>query len=197
VSVPCAAFLREDTAAGLLMSTASAQILVDKTTGKVRASNATGVGVVGRNVILERYRNDELNARQLRLVDLSSGAKKPVGWPSILGWHDYVLPQPHGTLVAVGFADPAYPGPAQALDVWILDTATGKFSHLPGFPAQVDLKFSSMAWTADDRLVLVLQGGSRTVLAVWKPGSKQLPLREVHLPEHTGNSATFVPLVAP
>ena len=108
-----------------------------------------------------------------------------------------VLPQPHGKLVAVGFADPAYPGPAQALDLWILDTATGKFSHLPGFPAQVRLKFSHVAWTEDDRLVMLLEGGGRTVLAVWKPGSKQVPLREVDLPEHTGNSATFVPLVGP
>jgi len=125
VGVPCGAFLREDTAAGLLMTTADAVILVDKTTGRVRARNATGVGVVARNVILERYRNDDLNARQLRLVDLATGERTPLGWPSILDWHDAVLSQPHGTLVAVTFADPAYPGPAQALDVWILDAAPG------------------------------------------------------------------------
>ena len=114
----------------------------------------------------------------------------------MLGFHDDVLPQPHGTLVAVGFADPP-PGPAQALDLWILDTATGKFTHLPGFPAQVRLKFSYVAWTRDDRLVMLLEGGGRTVLAVWTPGSKQLPLREVDLPERTGNSPSFVPLVGP
>ena len=52
-----------------------------------------------------------------------------------------------------------------------------------------------MAWTSDDRLVLLLEGGGRTVLAVWRPGSKTLPLRPVELPEHTGGSDTFVPLV--
>jgi len=69
---------------------------------------------------------------------------------------------------------------------------------MPGrLPAQVALKFSSMAWTSDDRLVLLLQGGGRTVLAVWRPGSKTLPLRPVKLPAHTGGSDTFVPLVGP
>jgi hypothetical protein len=87
--------------------------------------------------------------------------------------------------------------PAQASDAWILDTRTGRYTHLPGFPAQVRLKFSSMAWTSDDRLVLLLEGGGRTVLAVWHPGSRTLPLRPIELPAHTGGSDTFVPLVAP
>jgi len=33
--------------------------------------------------------------------------------------------------------------------------------------------------------------------AVWRPGSKTLPLRPVKLPAHTGGSDTFVPLVGP
>ncbi len=110
------------------------------------------------------------------------GTRRAVARPSILRGLDEVVPSPHGHLVAVGFADPAYPGPAQASDVWILDTATGKYTHLPGMPAQVDLKFSSMAWARDGRLVLLLQGGGRTVLAVWRPGAHTLPLRVVHLP---------------
>jgi hypothetical protein len=89
----------------------------------------------------------------------------------------------------------ASPIPAQAQDIWILDTATGKFTHLPGFPAQVDLKFSSLAWTSDDRLVLILQGGGRTVLAVWRAGSRTLPLRPLRLPARSGGSDAFVPLV--
>lgn len=76
----------------------------------------------------------------------------------------------------------------------MLDTATQRLTQLPGFPAQVDLKFSSMAWTEDGRLVLLLQGGGRTVVGVWTPGARSLPLRVVRLPERTGGSDAFVAL---
>jgi hypothetical protein len=52
-----------------------------------------------------------------------------------------------------------------------------------------------MAWTSDDRLVLLFEGGGRTVLAVWRPGSTSLPLRPLELPDRSGGSDTFVPLV--
>ena len=132
-----------------------------------------------------------LGYRRLRLVDLASGERRPLPWPSTLGLLDEILPQPHGTLVAVSFADPS----VQASDVWILDSATGKFWHLPGFPAYLSLKFSSMAWTSDDRLVLLVERDERTRLAVWTPGSKRLPQREVQLPAPSGGSDSFVPLV--
>ncbi len=194
VRVPCG-FLQQDTAAGLLLSTARGEMLVDSVTGRVRARSTADIGGLGRDLILESAVDAVAGYRGLRLVDLATGARRPVRWPSRLTWLDGVLPEPHGTLVAIGFADPAYPGPAQASDVWILDTATGRLSHVPGFPGQVRLKFSSMAWTTDGRLVMLLATGERTVLAVWKPGSPRLPLREVHLPEPAGGSDTFVPLV--
>ena len=115
-------------------------------------------------------------------------------WPSILRGYGGWAAEPHGTLLAVEFGDPAYPGPAQAEDFWLFDTATKRFSHLPGFPAQVDLKFSSWAWIADDRLVLLLRGGGRTVVAVWTPGSKTLPLVPIELPPATGGINPFVAL---
>lgn len=175
--------------AGVLMWTESGELLVDPRTGRVRARARRIVPIHG-DLVLE-----ETGEQRLRLVDLATGNSRRVHWPSILGGLDEVVAEPHGSLVAVGFADPAYPGPAQASDVWILDTATGTSTHLPGMPAQVRLKLSSMAWTSDDRLVLLLKGGGRTVLAVWRPGSDTLPLRPVELPAHTGGSDTFVPLV--
>ena len=75
----------------------------------------------------------------------------------------------------------------------MLDTNTGNFTHLPGYPAQVDIKFSDMAWTHEDHLVIIAQGGGRTVLAIWKPGQTTLPLRT--LPARNGYSS-FV-LLAP
>jgi hypothetical protein len=59
----------------------------------------------------------------------------------------------------------------------MLDTARGSFTHVPGYPAQVAIKFSSVLWTADGRLAIVAQGGGRAVLALWRPGMRTLPLR--------------------
>jgi len=182
--------------AGVLTWMSDGQELLDPRTGQVRMQ-ARQIFPVHRDVVLiEEGTETSLPNDRLVLADLTSGARTRFKLPSILRGVAEIAVQPHGTLIAVGFADPAYPGPQQAFDAWILDTATGAFTHLPGrLPAQVDLKFSSMAWTSDDRLVLLLHGGGRTVLAVWRPGSRTLPLRPIRLPEHTGGSDTFVPLV--
>jgi hypothetical protein len=193
VRLPCA-WLDRDTEAGMLVWTGSGQKLVDTRTGRTRAG-ARRLEPIHGGLALEETGEELLEEHRLSLVDLRTGERRPLKWPSILRGLDEIVVQPHGTLVAVGFGDPAYPGPAQASDVWILDTATGTFTHLPGFPAQVRLKFSSMAWASDDRLVLLLEGGGRTVLAVWRPGAPTLPVRPVALPHRTGGSDTFVPLV--
>ena len=132
-------------------------------------------------------------AGTLRLVNLISGHRRRLAWPSYFGDIIRVVPEPHGPLVAVDFGSPAYPGPAQAEDIWMLDTTTATFTHLPEYPAQVDIKFSSVRWTSDDRLVIVAQGGGRTVLGVWKPGQATLPLRG--LPNRASGYYSSVPLV--
>ncbi len=111
--------------------------------------------------------------RKLSIVNLISGDRRQLVWPSYFGDIISVVPEPHGPLVAVNFGSPAYPGPAQAEDVWMLDTATGIFTHLPGYPARVDIKFSDIAWTTDERLVIIAQGGGRTVLGLWKPDRRR------------------------
>ena len=52
-------------------------------------------------------------------------------------------------------------------------------------------QFSNIVWTNDDRLVLIAQGGGRTVLGIWKPGGTMLPLRT--LPTLQGYNS-FVPI---
>ena len=103
-----------------------------------------------------------------------------------------MIPEPHGSLVAVEFADPAYlHSGRQASDVWLLDPRTGAFTHVPGFPILEHLKFSDIAWTGDHRLIVVAQGGGRTAIGVWRPGSAQLRVGTV--PRLAGYSQ-FVPL---
>jgi len=60
-------------------------------------------------------------------------------------------------------------------------------------PAAVQLKFTSMAWASDSRLVMLAQtSGDRDLVAVWKPGQRQIALRLVRLPARNSGSDAFV-----
>ena len=77
-------------------------------------------------------------------------------------------------------------------DVWLLDPKTRRFTHVPGMPAAVALKFTSMAWTGDGRLVLLAETANHDVVAVWRPGEKRVALRSVELPTRLSGSDSFV-----
>ena len=190
--VPCGT-LGGDTDAGLLLWVNGGTVLVDRETGSVRARS------VGEGAEVVPLRGDLVLDHgadgKIALADLVSGERRVLRWPSILGGLDQVLAQPHGPLVAIGFADPAYPGPAQAEDLFLLDTNTGRFTHVPGFPAQIRLKFSSMAWTRDDRLVMLFRAADTTKIGVYRPGDRAVALRRVRLPAPNGGSDSFVPIV--
>jgi hypothetical protein len=180
----------------ILVSGNGVERLVNPFTGSVRARASGSLWPLHRNLVLENYglRPGGPTGSQfghLSLVNLMSGDRRQLVWPSYFGNLIRVAGQPHGSLVAIDFGSPAYPGPEQAEDVWVLDTGTGKFTHIPGYPAQVDIKFSNIAWTNDDRLVIVAQGGGRTVVAIWKPSGTRLPLRT--LPTLPGYNS-FVPI---
>jgi hypothetical protein len=113
----------------------------------------------------------------LTLVNLSTGARTHLRWPSVLHSQSAysVIPEPHGPLVALDFGDPAYHMTGrQVSDVWILDPRTGTFSHVPGFPIFEALKFSGLAWTADGRVVVAADGLRHTAIGLWRPGSTHL-----------------------
>ncbi len=131
----------------------------------------------------------------LALTDLRSGTRWRLPWPSRIGLTDLAVVQPDGRLIALDFADPGYAGP-QVTDVWLLDPATRRFRHLPDMPAAVHLKFTSMAWASHGRLVMLAQtdgpSGDRNLVAIWKPGQRQIALRPVRLPTRNSGSDTFV-----
>jgi hypothetical protein len=194
-AAPCGLLL-EDGADGLRMSTPGGEVLFNPHTGRSRPASGGG-RVLARDDLAFRVTGEQsLEEQQLHLDHLGSGTSRRVRWPSILTWYGGWSRQPHGDLIALEFGDPAYPGPAQAEDFWLFNPVTSRFRHLPGFPAQVDLKFSSWGWIDDGRLVLLLQGGGRTVVAVWRPGSTTTPLVPVELPAGSGALGGFVPIVA-
>ena len=173
-------------------------LLVDRHNGQVRARRQGETGTIAPlhgSLVLEQAADHDV-ATGLVLADVATGQRRHLRWPSILGGLDQVLPQAHGSLVAVGFADPAYPGPQQAEDLFLLDTRTWRFTHVPGFPAQMDLKFSSMAWTRDNRLVMLIHAEDTTRIGVYRPGAAAVALRTVDVPATTGGSDSFVPIVS-
>ncbi|HEV8686766.1 MAG TPA: hypothetical protein VGQ84_05780, partial [Gaiellaceae bacterium] len=103
---------------------------------------------------------------------------------------------PRGRFIALAFGDPAWHGGGQqALDVWLLDTKTAKLTQVPGMPAFVSLKRTTMAWTHDGRLVLLAEGGGKEMVAIWRPGGQRLALKIVELPDRTSSgSDSFAPL---
>lgn len=132
---------------------------------------------------------------QLVFVDRRSWRRRRVPWKSILGYLEGPLVQPHGPYVAIGFADPAYPGPQQAEDVFLLNRRTGTLTHVPGFPAQIRLKFSSMAWADDGRLVMLLSDDRGTRIGTYRPGDRSVALRHIELPAGS-DGGQFVPIVS-
>jgi hypothetical protein len=168
-------------------------ILVDPRTGAVRGHLATThrSDPIGHGLAVEGPPSPEPGG--LTLVNLATGKRQGLGWPSRLYFSYELLPDPAGPYVAIEFGDPAYPGYSrpiggnaqtigQAADVWLLDTRTATLAHLPGFPILESLKQSGVAWSPDGRLVIAARGGSfaqsaaRMVIGVWRPGQPTVPV---------------------
>jgi hypothetical protein len=182
---PCASTIYPGGSLGLVVNRTR---VVDPLTGRTVLETRWGVlAVAGERLVLAGP------GKHFTLVDAATRARRRLRWPSILSGLDQPAVQPRGRLVALAFADPAW-GAHQALDVWLLDTRSGKLTQLPGMPAFVSLKFTSMAWTHDGRLVLLGETGQRAFVAVWQPGRRRLALKTVRLPERTGGSDSFAPL---
>jgi hypothetical protein len=179
-----------DTGSGAALVQGSS--VVDPATGRILLRRG-GLWVIAGH----RALSSNNSGAPLTLTDLRNGASRRLAWPSRIGSTDQAVVQANGRLIALDFADPAYQqSGTQVTDVWLLDPATGRFQHLPDMPAAVHLKFTSMAWTTDGRLVMLagLSGGTggRNVVVVWKPGAKQIALRPVQLPARTSGSDSFV-----
>jgi hypothetical protein len=198
--VPCTIGLLADTPLGLLTwtepSAAGEQsALLDLGSGLVVARYPEVHGVVGSQVL---WGGPERHAGPFTLTDRRTGTSRPVPRPTPYGWAGFGLPSPDDRLLAVEFTDLSWSRvKGQVSDIWLLDLRTRRWRRLPGMPLITGVKFMSMAWTTDGRLLLAGtfdQVGK--ALAVWRPGQDRLAVKRLPLPDAAG-SDSFVPWPAP
>jgi hypothetical protein len=132
----------------------------------------------------------------ITVADLRTGERWRLRYPSRIGGQGGMgsgKVHPSGRFVAIEFGDPAYHFTGtQVIDIWLLDLATRRLRELPDTPAAVSLKFTSMQWTSDGRLVILAETAERTVVAVWRPGRKRIRVRPVRIPQRNSGSDSFV-----
>lgn len=182
---PCASTIYPGGTLGVVVNRTR---VLDTLSGRTVLTTRWGVlAAVGQKLVLAGPRD------RLTLLDAATRTERRLPWPSTVPYLDQPAVDPRGRLVALGFATP-WDGHGQVMDVWLLDTETGELTQLPGMPAYVSLKRTSMAWTHDGRLVFLAKSGEREVVAVWRPGWRRLAVKTVHLPERNSGSDSFGPL---
>jgi hypothetical protein len=179
--IRCRTDLIADLPAGLLVDSVGpngrdAHSALLEPNGRVARVDGPGVQPVVRNLVL----SGAGRRTPLVLHDVQTGAKYRLSWPSR---RDYSLAEvtgdPTGRLAIVRFAKFS---PEHRLDVWLLDTHTRRWEHVPGMPAPLVPKITDIEWSADGRVVIL----SGDVLGVWRPGSPRLSVARVTPPKQPG-----------
>ncbi len=131
-------------------------------------------GVVDNELL---YRDGD----SLVLLDTKSGSETSIQFPTDVGQPDFGELSPDGRHLAVSFKNPAWPGPRQLLDVWLLDTSTHEWTRLPSMPVAAFLKGTDVTWTADGRIVMYGDFDQVGVaLATFTPGDRHLRVLEIN-----------------
>lgn len=180
---PCATTLESGGASALVVNRS---VVIGPETGRVLFDASRGARIVAatsHSILVV----DPANV--LRLHDVGTGYVRELQWPSTLPGIGEGTLSPDGRFAVIAFGNPALNGgPQQALDLWMLDTKTGAFTHLPDMPAIVSLKRTSMAWTDDRRLVLLANSRERDMIAIWAPGKRRLAVKRISMPQRTGGA---------
>jgi hypothetical protein len=168
-----------------------------RTSAAWRRARRRGPGAAADRLVLSG--GGEADQGPFTLTDRRTGVRQRIPRPSRVGQAGGGLLSPDRRLLAVEFGDPAWDGgPAQLMDVWLLDLRTRRWSQLPGMPVLAALKFTSMAWTGDGRLLLLGSfDGVGDALAQWRPGQDRLAVRRLQLPADRAGSDSFVPRPRP
>jgi hypothetical protein len=185
--VSCGIQPREETPLGLLAWTSApdrngpvTSALLDPDDGRPLLRFPQIHAVVGE-LVLSSGAGDQ---GPFTITDRRTGTRQQVARPSGVGPASDGLVSPDQRHVAISFENPAWPGTnAQVMDVWLLDLVGRRWRRLPAMPVLAELKFTSMAWTDDGRLLLLGSfGGVGDALAVWRPGQDRLAVRPIPLP---------------
>lgn len=116
----------------------------------------------------------------LLLHNMASGASHRLPWPARPDYRlGEVTGQPNGRLATIDFAQYS---PVHRYDLWLLDTTTRRWRHLPEMPARVVPKTTDVEWTRDGRAVVL----AYNALGVWRPGEARLAVRRVKAPKQPG-----------
>ncbi len=91
--------------------------------------------------------------QRLLLENIHARKQYRVGCPHDYGFLQGATARASGGQIALHFLNSLIVD--QVSDVWVLDVATRRLRHVPGFPLDADYKHTSMAWTADGRLVVL------------------------------------------
>ena len=195
--VSCTTKLLGELPAGLLVASGTSEdpwewpaSLVD------RRGHRTGLGFPAADLLAatgELVLTSAEPLAPLALSNLRSRVSWRLGWPSRLrGGTHIAAVHPNGRDIAIGFHGLAVPG-EEGYDLWLLNTATRRWQHLPDLPAaDIAAKATDMAWTGDGRLVVLTQtatGGQ--VVAVWRPGQPRLALGQLTLPTPSPGTDTL------
>lgn len=187
-AVPCSMRLIDVGGGALLVRDGS---VIEPKTGRTLLRSGRPWAMAGNFVLTVAGSNGPLT-----LTDLRTGERRRFRYPSQIGGQggtDQAAVQRRGDFVALSFSDPAYELSAtQVTDVWLLDTRSRRLQHLPDMPAAVSLKFTSMSWTSDGRLVILAEAAGREVVAVWRPGQRRIAVRRVRLPARSSGSDSIV-----
>jgi hypothetical protein len=156
--------------------------VIDPVTGRTILSS-WGVVAAGEEGVLMRC-----PGRPCAVVDARRPTSRSVPLVNPSGGLHNPAVDPRSRFVAVSFGGP------QLLDVWVVDLRTGRRTQVPGMPAYVDLKRTSVEWTRDGQLVLLGETDARGFVAVWRPGEERLRVKAVKLPQRTSGSDSFAVL---
>ena len=185
-SVPCSSRTGAPVAASPVLVWSTTRVLDPQTGATAIETSLPIVAIAGDELLLDGP------GGALTLLNARTREERRLAWPSSHSALDTPTVDRTGRYVALAFANPSRTSPAgQWSDLWLLDTTTGELTQLPGMPAFVALKATSMAWTRNGRLVLLAQSAGKDLVAVWKPGQPRLAVKTVRLPERDGGSDTF------
>ncbi|MQA84019.1 MAG: hypothetical protein GEV03_05135 [Streptosporangiales bacterium] len=200
--IDCRAQLRKETPAGILVDLPADgyqppdSALLDPETGEAVGRYPPIEAMTEHVTLTESGAGSEPPVAgeygRFALMDLLSGTRDLLPWPSRLAWTGEAAEDPTGRFLAVEFVDPSH-GPGQLMDVWVLDTEARRWLQLPQMPTYTDLKRTSMAWTTDGRLVMLgTFDGLGDAVVTWGAGEGHLSYSRVDLPDARGDASLVV-----